>query len=160
MKFVFNWQLYFHIGSVCRYNAKKKLNVMFCEREMRTKFTTCHALLRNFNSYHYRDVINIPEEICFSATRWNIQTTEEKQWYQTALNCKLKPTFMEGKFSSTVQVTFFESFCWVGPYAQTKFRKENVTFNTTIFYCLFRCYSKWEVRGFLAHVYGWQYPFL
>ena len=124
------------------------------------KFTTCHALLRNFNSYHYRDVINIPEEICFSATRWNIQTTEENQWYQTALNCQLKPIFMEGKFSSTVQVTFLEFFCWVGPYAQTKFRKENVTFNTTIFYCLFRCYSKWEVRGFLAHVYGWQYPLL
>ena len=108
----------------------------------------------------FASVINIPEEICFSTTRWNIQTTEENQWYQTALNCKLKPIFMEGKFSSTVQVTFFESFCWVGPYAQTKFRKKNVIFNTTIFYCLFRCYSKWEVRGFLAHVYGWQYPFL
>ena len=72
----------------------------------------------------YPFAINIPEEICFSATRGNIQTTEENQWYQTALNCKLKPIFMEGKFSSTIQVTVFESFSWVRPYTQKNFERK------------------------------------
>ena len=50
VKFVFNWQLYFHVGSVGCHNAKKNkmLNVMFFEREMRTNmhfFATSIAII-------------------------------------------------------------------------------------------------------------------
>ena len=48
VKFVFNWQLYFNIGSVGCHNAKKMVNVMFFEREIRTNihfFATSVAVI-------------------------------------------------------------------------------------------------------------------